>query len=184
MRASLAVLLLAGCASLPPTGGDRERVSDFALEARFSLKTERPGEAVQQASGRLSWSHAQDGDRILLASPFGQGLAEITLDAAGARLLTGDGKLHRAADAATLLRDTTGFDLPLGELPAWLLGRAARGGHIERDALGRPAQLRDGGWSIRYDYDDTRPQALPSRLLISRDSELDLRLRIEEWRLP
>ncbi|HMV00971.1 MAG TPA: lipoprotein insertase outer membrane protein LolB [Rhodocyclaceae bacterium] len=184
MRAALAALLVAGCASLPPPEADRERVGDFAVEARFALRTLRPGETVQQASGHLSWSHDREADRILLASPFGQGLAEIVIDSTGARLRTSDGSLRQAADADALLAEATGYRLPLGELPAWLLGRGGPTSQIDRDFAGRPRLIKENAWQIEYGYDDDRPTSLPTRLTVTRDSELDLRLRVEEWRIP
>ncbi|MBL8448643.1 MAG: outer membrane lipoprotein LolB [Dechloromonas sp.] len=184
MRAIFAALLLAGCASLPPSSADRDSVGDFALDARFALRSERPGEPPAHASGRLSWTHEAGRDSILLSSPFGQGLAEITVDADGARLRSGDGRLRQASDPATLVREATGYTLPLGELPAWLLGRAHSPGALSRDAQGRPARLREDGWTVDYAYDDPRPGALPAGLTITRESELELRLRIEDWKTP
>jgi outer membrane lipoprotein LolB len=35
---------------------------------------------------------------------------------------------------------------------------------------------------VDYFYDDNRPDALPARLHISRPGEIELKLRIEEWR--
>ena len=43
-------------------------------------------------------------------------------------------------------------------------------------------QLREAGWQIDYAYDDDAAAALPARLTLSRDQEIELRLRIEEWK--
>lgn len=178
-------LLLAGCASVPPAASvpTRSQLRGFALEARFALKSERPNEAPQSASGRLTWQHTAGQDHILVANPLGQGIAEVDITPAGAELRTGDGQVRRAADAASLLYGVTGYTLPLGELPAWLLGRPAAAGRLETDATGRPRRLWDGGWRIDYDYDNDAADAPPARLTLHRESELELRLRIEEWRL-
>lgn len=178
------VLLLAGCASVPPATSlpARSQLKDFTLEARFALKSERPNEAPQSASGRLTWQHRTGQDRILVANPLGQGIAEVDITPAGAELRTGDGQVRRAADASGLFASVTGYPLPLGELPAWLLGRPAAAGRLETDAAGRPRRLWDGGWRIDYDYDNDAVDAPPARLTLHRESELELRLRIEEWR--
>ncbi|MBS1191061.1 MAG: Outer rane lipoprotein LolB [Rhodocyclaceae bacterium] len=179
------VLALAGCATVtPPSTGlpARGELRDFGLEARFALRLERPYEAPQSASGRLSWDHGHDGDHILVANPLGQGIAEIDRSAAGARLRTSDGRVRHAADAGELLQEATGYPLPLGELPAWLLGRPTASGQLRTDALGRPQSLIDAGWHIDYHYDSEAADALPSRLTLRRDSSLEVRLRIEEWR--
>lgn len=183
--ALVAGLLLAGCASVPPTVSGlpaRGEVRDFGIEARFALRLTRPYEAPQSASGRLSWQHADGSDRILVADPLGQGIAEIERTAAGAELRTGDGKVRRADDAAALLREATGYPLPLGELPAWLLGRPSASGLLTTDAAGRPLRLSDAGWQIEYGYESDAAGALPSRLTLRRGDDIEVRLRIEEWR--
>lgn len=178
-------LLLAGCAASPPRESAlpaRSEVGDFALEARFALRLERPYDEPQSASGRLSWRHAEGGDRVLIANPLGQGIAEIERQGGGARLRTGDGRVRQAPDAAALLEEATGYPLPLGDLPAWLLGRPGTGGRLEKDAAGRPQRLSDAGWQIQYGYDSEAAGALPARLTLRRGGEIELRLRIEEWR--
>ena len=179
-------LFLASCASVPPPGqpgrAELQTLQTFALEARFALKSERPNEAPQSASGRLTWQHAASHDHILVADPLGQGIAEISVTPAGAELRASDGQTRRAADAATLLYGVTGYALPLGELPAWLLGRPSSAGRLETDGSGRPYRLMDDGWRIDYDYDSADADAPPARLTVHRESELELRLRIEEWR--
>jgi outer membrane lipoprotein LolB len=188
--AALGALALAACAAVPPavTGlPARAEIRDFGLEARFALRLERPYEPPESASGRLSWQHRAGSDHILVSNPLGQGVAEIEQNPEGARLRTSDGKIREAADAAALLQETTGYLLPLGELPAWLLGRPTASGRLETDVLGRPKRLADAGWQIEYDYDSEAAGALPARLNLQRGSSpelrsLELRLRIEEWR--
>jgi outer membrane lipoprotein LolB len=185
LLATLAGALLAGCATAPPTVSGlpaRHEIRDFGMEARFALRVERPYEAPQSASGRLSWVHAGDGDQILVANPLGQGIARIERSADGAELRTSDGQVRRASNAAALLEEATGYPLPLGDLPAWLLGRPGASGHLATDAAGRPLHLSDAGWQIDYDYDSEAADALPSRLTLHRGSDLEVRLRIEEWR--
>lgn len=184
-----AVLVQAACSTVPtaPSGlPARSEIRDFALEARFALRLERPYEAPESASGRLSWQHSKGTDHILVANPLGQGLAEIERTAGVARLRTSDGKVRESSDPAVLLQETVGYPLPLGELPAWLLGRPTASGRLETDALGRPRLLADAGWRIEYDYDSEAADALPARLTLRREPgaglrSLELRLRIEEW---
>lgn len=178
----IGALWLGGCASLPSPDGSgalpqRDRLQSFALEGRFSLHHEDKSYA-----GRLSWRHVGDADEILLASPFGQGMAEIVSDPAGARLTAGDGKSYAAADAETLTRQVLGYPLPLRHLPDWVRARAPSGGVETMDALERPLRLRQDDWRIDYEYDNDDPQALPGRLFVRREGGLELRLRIDEWR--
>jgi len=179
----LALGLLAGCASLPPPDlPDRDSVRDFSLEARFALRATLPGQPAHSSNGRLSWTHRPQGDRVLLANPLGYGLAEIEMGAGHAVLRTGDGKERSSADPEELLEAATGLPLPVSRLPAWLLGRKGDSARIETDAVGRPGRLTEAGWQVEYAYDSDKPGALPARLTISRPGEIELKLRIEEWR--
>lgn len=178
----LAASCLGACTTLLPPAEDgrlpqRDQIQSFALEGRFSLRHEDKSYA-----GRLSWRHAADKDELLLASPFGQGMAEIISDAAGARLTGSDGQSHVAVDAETLTQQVLGYPLPLTHLTDWVRGRGPTGHFDTTDNFGRPLRLRQDLWRIDYEYDSDDPQALPGRLFVQREGGLELRLRIDEWR--
>lgn len=161
----------------------RMAIRDFSLDGRFALRTQLPGQAVQSGSGRLSWTHQGDSDHILLASPLGHGLAEIVSTPNGARLTTADGKVSESTDVDQLTEDMTGQRLPVRQLTTWLLGRPQQNtAQIESDAAGRPSRLREAGWRVDYAYDHPTPEALPSRLTLTRDGQIELKLRIETWK--
>jgi outer membrane lipoprotein LolB len=173
---------LTACASLLPPGeggavSQRSQLQSFALEGRFSLRHED-----KSTAGRLSWRHAGGKDELLLASPFGLGMAEIISDATGARLTAGDGTSSVAVDAETLTQQVLGYSLPLHHLRDWVRGIGAAGAFEALDAFGRPLRLRQEVWQIDYEYDNDDPQALPGRLFVRREGGLELRLRIDEWR--
>ena len=120
---------------------------------------------------------------MLLASPFGQGVAEIILDLGVAQLHAADGRRFEASDVEALTHEVLGYRLPLAGLAAWMLGRGERL-HAGLDAAGRPVHAEVDGWQIDYAYDDESPGALPARLDIRREGGPEIRLRIEEWRVP
>jgi outer membrane lipoprotein LolB len=176
-------LLLSACASVPrqPLAA-RDTLQAFAIEARFALRVTLPGQSAQSGGGRLDWSHDGHGDHILLANPLGFGIAEIETTPTLSTLHTSDGRTLTSADPDALIEEVTGQRLPVARLPGWLLGRGGAGTQLERDTAGRPLHLRDGAWKIDYFYDDEADGALPSRLTMTRDNEIELRLRIEQWR--
>lgn len=180
MAALVFVLLLAGCAAtLPRPDADRvsgDQLETFSLEGRFSLRQEE-----RNHSGRLSWKHSGEGDELLLASPFGQGIAEIVVNADMATLTTNDGKVYSASDAPTLTEQILGYRLPLTLLADWVRGRNAGAEVVERDAHGRALRLRHEDWRIEYGYDGDDPLAPPGRLFAERAGVFELRLRIDEW---
>lgn len=173
-------LLLAGCAGMAPVPvsnlSARDAMETFSLEGRFSLRQEE-----KNHSGRMSWRHAATGDELLLASPFGQGVAEISVGRNGATLTTSDGRAYAAADAQALTEQVLGYSLPLALLADWVRGRSLPEQVAERDALGRPLRLRHEDWFIEYGYDSDDPQALPGRLFAERVGAFELRLKIDEW---
>ena len=177
----LCALLLGGCAiapvstrnEAPPT---RDTLAAFSLEGRFSLLSEG-----KSYSGRLSWRHAGASNELLLSSPLGQGMAEISTSENGARLTSGDGKVSTAADAETLTLQVLGYSLPLAQLTDWVRGRNSGIGQVEPDAFGRPLRVRHEDWRIEYGYGDDDPQAAPNRVFAQRIGGIDLRLSIDEW---
>jgi outer membrane lipoprotein LolB len=176
----LAALFIGGCAVVPSSPGivppARETLDAFSLEGRFSLRHEN-----KNYSGRLSWRHRGTDNTVLLSSPFGQGMAEITTRESGAQLTASDGKVYTANDAETLTRQVLGYPLPLNQLTNWVRGRDNEPGLSERDAQGRPLRLRYQDWRVEYGYEGDDPQAPPSLIIAERVGELELRLKIDEW---
>lgn len=180
----LACSLLSGCGGIFSTLTRRDEVREFVLEARFALRVAESGQAVQNSGGRLSWIHAKNGsDRLLFSSPLGVGLAQIDMNAEQARLQTADGQTRISSDPATLMQEITGHSLPIDRLPDWLLGRASDPLKASFDELQRPLSLTEGDWQVDYEYPDANPDALPAQVNLSRGKSIQLRLRIEEWRL-
>ncbi|MBS1141448.1 MAG: Outer rane lipoprotein LolB [Proteobacteria bacterium] len=179
----LATSLVAACAAVPPASlQHRDKIQDFSLEGRFALRVTMPGQAPQNSGGRLSWTHQNHSDRVLLSSPLGYGLAEIETTPELSRLRTAEGTQRESTDPDALIEEVTGQRLPVTRMPAWLLGRSGGRAQISPDPIGRPGQLLEDGWQVDYTYADETPAALPSRLNISRNGEIELKLRIEEWK--
>ena len=181
--ALLACSVLAGCANTPHgLPAPRDQVRDFTLDARFALRVSLPERPAESSGGRLAWEHRNGNDRILVSNPLGVGLAEIETSPTLSRLHTADGQTRESADADALMEEITGQPLPIRQLPDWLLGRAKRPGNLKNDGNGRPLHLAEAGWQINYAYDDDARDALPSGVTLRRTSEIELRLRIEEWK--
>ena len=179
----LAASWLTGCTTAPSRPlAARQQVVDFALEARFALRINLPGEAAQSSGGRLSWQQRNGSSRLLLSNPLGFGIAEIDSTPGQATLRTANGETRESDNPDQLLEAVTGQPLPVSRLPDWLLGRPSNPSQIQRDLLGRPQQLLEAGWQVDYSYDNEAADALPSVLKLNRNGEIELRLRIEEWK--
>jgi outer membrane lipoprotein LolB len=169
------VALLGACASVAPPQPARE--GEFAVVGRVAV---RYGE--EAASGRVAWRHSDSDDDLVISTPLGQGIAEITRRDGMYALVTSDRQRFTAADPEQLTEQALGYALPLGGLPDWLRGRAQPGVPAQTRYDGkRLAELRQQGWTIEYlAYDDDG--RLPTRLRLTRGA-FDIRLAIEEWQV-
>jgi outer membrane lipoprotein LolB len=162
-KTAAAMFVLAGCASLPPPAASPQptfSAGGFALEGRLSV---RQGETRHHVG--ISWRHEAARDEIFLSGPLGQGVAELTRDQTGARLLTADRQLTTAADWESLAERAFGARLPLSNLPRWLAGAP----------LAPTFQV--DGWRIDVlDVADGRPT-----LIELRRDDIEALLRIDSW---
>lgn len=187
VRAALAapLVLAVGCAELPrtpeSTSGDATAVATpFEAEGRLSARRGADG-----VSGQFTWLHEGTRDRIGLASPLGQTIAQLDGDGAGVRVEAADGRVTTAPAWDALSADALGFPLPVTGLAAWLRGlpRPGAPSTVERDAAGRPALLRQDGWEIVYAYADmTVPRASRLTLRYSGGEIVELRVVVDQWK--
>jgi outer membrane lipoprotein LolB len=169
--AALCMALLAACATAPaPTG------TAFELTGRVAIRS-----GQEAASGRLFWRHGQAFDDLMISTPLGTGIAEITRRVEVYTLTTADARRFSAADPEMLTEQALGWRLPLAGLPDWVQGRPY--GNSEGETLrgpdGRVQLIRQLGWTIEYLAYDERAE-LPSRMRLTRDG-LDIRLTIDDW---
>jgi outer membrane lipoprotein LolB len=173
--AALAAQCIAGCASLAPEAPPADL---FAIVGRVAV---RYGD--EAASGRVSWRHGTATDELLISSPLGQGIAQITRRDGVYTLVTAKDERFSAADPEQLTEQALGWALPLAGLPDWVQGRAQPGASAEpRYHDGRLAGLRQLGWTIEYSGYDANGR-LPTRMRLTR-GDLDIRLAIDEWQRP
>ena len=156
------VFVLAGCVSNPslPPRPLPEAIVEFSFSGRIAV---RQGETRHHA--KLDWRHSIGSDDILVTTPMGQGVAEITRDASGAHLLLADQRRFFAADWGELSQEVFGFRLPLNASARWLLGNVAD----------------SEGWRISViERESMTPDALPTVIELERD-DIAVRLKIDEW---
>lgn len=187
LPALAALLIVAACAT--PGGGalpstDAPRRASFDLSARFALTS-----AGERYAGSLFWQRQGEVDRLQIVSPFGQTLAEIAADSAGARLVDSSGSVRSAGSADELLLAAIGLDLPLARLVSWLFAQADGATTTQRDALGRLSELRAAGWQVLYRYAAEAGAAAQPDLIVANfaaageaTASSELRLRIVSLR--
>lgn len=169
--ACLAALLLAACAEFSPHSDAALNLGPplqrFTAEGRISLSR---GE--QRDHLRFRWDHAPQSDAVLLMSPLGQGLAELTRDASGARLMQPNQAPIAADSLAQLVQRVLGAPLPLEAMADWLRGaNPARGGEVD-------------GWQVRIGETAAFRQHRLLRVMEARREDVEFKLIVDDWDAP
>ena len=192
LGAGLALLLTAcapqivrvkGDASLMKAQVEREQAlagaDHWVLQGRLGVSNGKDG-----GSGSFSWT--QDGERyeFVLRGPAISGMDFRLSGGPDGALLEGlrEGPL-RGPDAAALMRKALGWEVPLGDLRAWVLGLRADSGPAELNfgANRLPSTLQQDGWTVEYrQWDAVRAPPLPTRVYAGK-SPYKVKLSIESW---
>lgn len=202
----LSTALLAGCTSLPrlvSMSGD-EAAGAAAQQARAEALGLGNGDCMAPGwtmGGRVALSNGRDGGsagiewtqgagslRMLLSAPVTRQSWVLDVDKHGASLRGLRSETLRGSDPAGLLRDTTGWDIPVAALGCWLRAVAADAGKFgqawieyRKDLL--PRRLEQDGWAV--EYDDWKPDPLtglsmPTRIYAQRGNDR-VRLVVDRW---
>jgi outer membrane lipoprotein LolB len=168
----IALLGLAACAELPAPPAATESAQPllgppllrFVADGRIALKS---GERRDHL--RFHWEHSSERDSVLLMSPLGQGLAELTRDSSGARLAQPNRPLRIASDLRLLTQDVLGTPLPLEALADWLRGaHAGLQGEVD-------------GWQVTVSETTPYRQRRLLRVLEARRGQNELKLIVDDW---
>ena len=185
LTACVPAVRMKGDASLLAAQHARERVlapvDRWVLQGRLGVSSGSDG-----GSGSFSWS--QDGDHyeFVLRAPVTGKSFRLSGDNHGALMEGLDGGPIRGRDAESLMHRALGWDVPLSDLRAWVLGLRADSGPAEltfgEDRL--PATLLQDGWSVDYrEWDTSRQPPLPKKLYAAKPP-YKVKLVIESWQLP
>ena len=185
LTACVPAVRMKGDASLLAAQQARERVlapvDRWVLQGRLGVSNGSDG-----GSGSFSWS--QDGDHyeFVLRAPVTGKSFRLSGDGHGALMEGLDGGPIRGRDAESLMHRALGWDVPLRDLRAWVLGLRADSGPAEltfgEDRL--PATLLQDGWSVDYrEWDTSRQPPLPKKLYAAKPP-YKVKLVIESWQLP
>jgi outer membrane lipoprotein LolB len=160
-----------------------EALPAWSLQGRVAITSGQKG-----GSGRLEWSQ-QDGDyRVSLSAPVTRQSWSLAAHPDGGAVLEGvEGGPRHGADASLLLREATGWEIPVQELAWWVRGLETPGAAgVEYGPDGRLQRMRASGWDIEY-QEWLPPQdgfpAMPRRLQAERGSAR-VRLVVDGWSAP
>ena len=163
--------MTAACAQLPQQTAAEAVLGPplqrFTAEGRISL---RQGDRRDHL--RFSWEHAPGTDAVLLMSPLGQGLAELTHDKDGARLKQPNQATITADTLPQLAQRVLGAPLPLEAMADWLRGaRAELSGEVD-------------GWRVVISDTSAFRQRRLLRVLEAHREDVDFKLVVDDWDAP
>jgi outer membrane lipoprotein LolB len=185
---SLALMLLAGCASIPPRAPlawDIHRDAMAAIDYwHLNGKMGYRGRG-DSGSATLTWVQQGASLQATLSGPFGAGTAHIDADPDGAVLRQPGTPERRAASTEELSQQLFGWALPAARLRDWVRGIPYHGTPVQRldvDASGLLRGLEQDGWTLAFDdYTETAAGLLPGRIEAN-GGDLHIRLVIKQWR--
>lgn len=195
LRPAMAVvaLVLGGCATtrvtapIAPTAASMAALAqreqslaaqaDWGLDGRIAVSNSRDA-----GSGRIEWRQAGPRFDIALTAPITHQGWRLTGEPGRAVLDGLPGGARQGADAETLLREATGWDIPVRSLPRWVRGLRADPGTavVQFGPDGRLARLAESGWTIDYTWPAGADAALPARVEARRD-DARVRLVVDRW---
>ena len=155
----------------------------WAFEGRVAINNNGKG-----GNGRIDWR--QDGDRyeVSLSAPVTRQSWRLIGDARSkaGRLEGLQGGTREGEDAEQLLREATGWEIPIQALTRWAQGMAGPGAtpeHVDFAPDGRLRSVQESGWRIDYalwfEPQGDRP-ALPRQIAAVRDGA-KVRLIVDRW---
>lgn len=152
----------------------------WQLQGRLGVSDGKHG-----GSGSFSWIQNGEQYTFVLRAPITGKSFRLRGGPDGAELDGLDQGPLQGRDAETLMRQALGWEVPLRDLRAWVLG--VRAPHVPAQlSFGEnhlPSLLHQDGWSVDYrQWDDTRQPPLPTRVYASKPP-YKVRLSIDSWQL-
>ncbi|MFC4727939.1 lipoprotein insertase outer membrane protein LolB [Coralloluteibacterium thermophilus] len=186
------LLVLAGCATAPPARQPADAALLAAQAAREQALAARPawsfsGRIAVSAegdggNGRIEWVQRGEDFEIRLAAPVTRRSWTLVRNGGQVRLEGLDGGTRHGADPQALLYEATGWLIPFDALQAWVRGaRASARADIEFAPEGRPALIREQGWTVDYRAWDAATPARPLRVFAEDRTGARVRLVIDAW---
>lgn len=155
------------------------RADHWELQGRLGVSNGKDG-----GSGSFSWTQNGEQYEFVLRGPAISGMNFRLSGGPDGALLEGveHGPL-RGPDAEALMHRALGWEVPLRDLRAWVLGLRADSGPAEL-SFGEnrlPALLQQDGWTVDYrEWDEARQPPLPTKVFAGKPP-FKVKLSIESW---
>lgn len=192
------VLILTGCASInpqsmhdngAPVGNHHmpwpQRQAQLTALKQWSAEGSIGAHSAKNGlNASFSWQQQADNYTIQLFGPLGINRTQLAGNKQQVTLQTSK-ETFTASNPELLLRQRTGWRLPVSNLYYWLRGLPAPNARYTKsfDANNHLAQLNQAGWNVQYlSYSSVNNVDLPDRILLT-NPQWRVRLVIRNWQL-
>ena len=153
----------------------------FELTGRISVRDGQRGEF-----GQLRWIRSKERQQVLLLSPLGNTVAEISQSEGEDAILRSGNEVRTALNFEALVQDVLGTPLPINEIAYWIQGATdgvSDRGLVKRiDPAGRPQKLLHAAWEISIDgYRRTGDKIFASRIFAI-NGDKSIKIIVDDWK--
>ncbi len=193
----LSALLLSACSQIgqPPAPTEPTIVSDWnthQAELKAIEQYQVSGklgyiDPEQRQSLNFTWSKSPEKSELSLYSFLGSKVFTLTLTPRYARIETADGDVFSHLDAEYLIKNLTGFELPIGHFENWMIGLPGENDPFTLDGFNRLQSTQtlsgDALWQVEYtSYSTTEQYPLPKNFKLSHQ-QTKLIVSISNWQI-
>lgn len=185
----VAVILLSACSSIrSPETVDQSRwqhhvnevqkISGWYVTSKIILKS-----VDERFSGYLAWQQNLGDYEIDFVGPMGAGAMRITGDTEQTSLLIPDKPLYSGSSPEQLLKDNTGYQMPVSQFYYWARGipNPELPYQPRLNYRGQLEQLQQLGWNLKYsDYQPYNGTVLPGKVVMN-NGEIQIKLIRLNW---
>jgi outer membrane lipoprotein LolB len=185
-------LFIVGCATPPPTNVKIDSVRHqqqlaelqrWQIKGRFGFKS--PEQKPQSAS--LSWLQNHEDYQLALSTILGTSILTLQGNPQWVTL-NADDETYSGTNASELIKQITGWTLPVEQLPTWIKGQSLKSDKVTLSQQGwiaelRPSCLNCRGWLIRYaDYQTVENKWLPHKIKLSHEkNNVEVTIKVNSW---
>jgi len=195
---SALLVLLSSCATTHPT---EEPITDESHELWSQRQQQLSAIHYWKLRGRvalfvdedvynlgLSWELNKDHSKLKLEAALGQGVVQLEKNNTEVKLVTSEGETFSGQNSAQVLRQSTGWSIPVEGLEFWIKGINHDNSDYlpDIDSAGRATSLSQDGWQINFlEYSSTSLSEfnnpdLPHKIYMKRKN-LALKIVIDQW---
>lgn len=162
-------------------------IDSWSMHARIGLRSQS-----RSGSATLLWDETPASRKLRLLGPLGGGTIHLQQDNSGVTLQDSKGKRWQAENAAELIYQVTGWQIPVSALRWWVLGLTEPGSDAEYslDESQHLVSVRQQGWQVTLgQYNQFGEYQLPTNIVLENESGPEdeqyvrARLIIKDWKL-